>query len=96
MRWLFFVFAAACFFIAFRTQSMGLAALCLLLALGLMFAGVFALASHRIQSRARNEISIVSPEELRRLREEAERKRAAGSSASVALPRGGDDAPPGA
>jgi hypothetical protein len=71
MRWLFFLLSAVCFAVAFRTYSVGLAALCLLLALLLLVAGVLALASHRIQARARDEVHIASPEELRRLREQA-------------------------
>lgn len=77
MRWLFFLLSAVCFAVAFRTTSMGLALLCLLLAMGLLLAGVLALASHRIQSRARDEVVMLSPGELRRMREQAELRAAA-------------------
>lgn len=86
MRWLFFVFSAACFVVAFRTHSVGLAAISMLLALGALLAGVFALASHRVQSRARDEVNILSPEELRRMREQAARNRAAGTAGAGAAP----------
>ena len=94
MRWLFFVFSAVCFLIAFRTYSVGLAALCLLLALGLLLAGVLAMASHRVQARARDEIHIVSPEELRRLREQAGQPRATAPGMTPMPPAsaGDDDA----
>jgi hypothetical protein len=86
MRWLFFVLSALCFAVAFRTHSVGLAAIAMLLALGLLLAGVFAIASHRVQSRARDEVHILSPEELRRMREQAAQNRAAGT-AGPALPQ---------
>lgn len=95
MRWLFFVFSAACFVVAFRTHSVGLAAIAMLLALGSLLAGVFALASHRVQARARDEVHILSPEELRRMREQAARNRAAGAPGAVASPAADDgDADP--
>ena len=91
MRWLFFVFSAICFIFAFRTYSVGLAALCLLLALGLLLAGVLALVSHRVQARARDEIQMVSPEELRRLREHAGRAPASASVPSGAAASAAED-----
>lgn len=72
MRWLFFVLSLVCFAVAFRTFSVGLAALSLLLALGFLVAGVLALASHRIQARSRDEVQMLDPEEMRRLRAQAE------------------------
>jgi len=51
MPWIFFLLALGCFAIALRTQSIGLALVCLLAALGLMLAGALGLVSARIQSR---------------------------------------------
>lgn len=95
MRWLFFVFSAIGFAIAFRTHSIGLAAFCLLLALGLLLAGVVALASHRIESRSRHEGQMLSAEEIRLLREQAERRRKAGAGAAAVATAGmaGSDNP---
>lgn len=86
MRWLYFVLSAICFAVPFRTTSLGLGWLFLGLALLFLLAGVFALASHRIQSRARDEVQILDPAELRRLREEAQRKRAEPAAAAPGSP----------
>lgn len=75
MRWLWIIASVLCFAVAFRTHSMGLAALCLLLALGFLLAGTLALASSRIESRARNASAMLGPDELRRIREQAERRK---------------------
>lgn len=77
MRWLWFVASAVCFAIVFRTHSMGLAVLCLLAALVFIVIGVVALVSGRIESRARDASALMGPEEMRRIREIEERKRAA-------------------
>ena len=61
MPWLYFVLSAACFAIAFRTLSLGIAAICLLLAFGLMLAGALALASARIQSRSQSASALLGP-----------------------------------
>lgn len=49
MPWIMFALAVGCFAIAINTQSMGLAVLCLLAALGLMLSGALAIISARIQ-----------------------------------------------
>lgn len=85
MRWLWFLFSLACLAVAFRTHSMGLAALCLLGALGFLLVGTLALASSRIESRGRDESKMLDPAEMRRLREQIERrKREAEGGATVA------------
>lgn len=71
MHWLFLFFALACFAVVFKTTSMGVAALCLLLALVFALAWVMGLVNARIASRARDEVQMVDPAELRRLREQA-------------------------
>jgi hypothetical protein len=86
MRWLWFVFSLACFAVAFRTHSMGLAALSLLVGLGLLLMGTLALASSRIESRSGDATAMMSPEDLRLLREQIERrKRAEAEAASPAV-----------
>ncbi|MBD8527963.1 hypothetical protein [Pseudomarimonas arenosa] len=49
MPWIMFALAVGCFAVAINTQSMGLALLCLLAALGLMLSGALAIISARIQ-----------------------------------------------
>ena len=82
MRWLWFVVSFAFFAVAFRTHSMGLAALCLLIGLGLLLMGTLALASSRIESRGRSAASMMSPEDMRLLREQIERRKAAEAAAA--------------
>lgn len=75
MRWLWFVFALGSFAVAFRTHSMGLAVLCLLAALGFVLMGTLALASRRIESRGRDASTMLGSEDLRRMREQIERRK---------------------
>ena len=79
MPWIYLLLAVAGFIVAFKTTSMALAIVCLLAALGLMLAWVLALLAQRVGSRARDEATMLDPVELRRLREQAEARRAAGT-----------------
>ncbi|MCA1714492.1 MAG: hypothetical protein LC715_05020 [Gammaproteobacteria bacterium] len=76
MPWLFLLLAIAAFAVAFLTTSVALAALCLLAALGLLVAWVMGLLAQRVGSRSRDEATMLDPQELRRLREQAEARRA--------------------
>lgn len=89
MRWLWIIASVLCFAVAFRTHSMGLAALCLLLALGFLLAGTLALASSRIESRAQNASALLGPDELRRIREQAERRKRESGADGVGAAAGG-------
>lgn len=81
MPWLFLLLAIAAFAVAFKASSIALAALCLLAALGLLVAWVMGLLAQRVGSRSRDEATMLDPQELRRLREQAEARRAiAGNS----------------
>lgn len=84
MRWLWFVLSVLCFAVAFRTQSMGLAAVTLLGALGFLLMGTLALASSRIEARGQDASTLIGPEELLRLKEIERRKKEA--AAAVAAP----------
>lgn len=77
MPWLFLLLALAAFALAFKTTSMLLAALCLLAALGLLLAWVLGLLAQRVGSQSRDDSQMLDPQELRRLREQAEARRAA-------------------
>ena len=75
MRWLWFVGTLGCLAIAFRTHSMGLAALCLIGALVFMVVGTLAVAAQRIDNSRGDSGRLIGPEEIRQMREaEARRK----------------------
>ena len=76
MPWVFLLLALAAFAIAFKTSSLALAAACLLIALGLLVAWALGLLAQRVGSRSRDESMLIDPQELRRLREQAEARRA--------------------
>jgi hypothetical protein len=75
MPWVFLLLALAAFAIAFKTSSLALAAACLLLALGLLVAWAMGLLAQRVGSRSRDESMLIDPQEIRRLREQAEARR---------------------
>ncbi len=77
MSWVFLLLAIAAFAVAFKTTSVALAVLCLLAALGLFLAWALGLLAQRVGSRSRDDTSMIDPQELRRLREQAEARRAA-------------------
>ena len=79
MHWLFLLLAIAALAVAVMTTSVSLLALSLLAALGFLLAFVMRLAADRIGSRARDEQLILDPEELRRLREQAEARKLSAS-----------------
>jgi membrane protein implicated in regulation of membrane protease activity len=76
MPWVYLLLALAAFAIAFKTTSLALAAVCLLAALALLVAWTLALLAQRVGSRSRDEAQLIDPQELRRLREQAEARRA--------------------
>jgi len=82
MSWVFLLLAIAAFAVAFKTTSVALAALCLLAALGLLLAWVLGLMAQRVGSRSRDDSALLDPAELRRLREQAEARRASASDAA--------------
>jgi len=86
MSWVFLLLAIAAFAVAFKTTSVALAALCLLAALGLLLAWVLGLMAQRVGSRSRDDSALLDPAELRRLREQAEARRA--SAGDVTPPDG--------
>ena len=77
MPWIYLLLAIAAFAVAFKTSSVALAVLCLLAALGLLLAWVLGLLAERVGSRSRDESAMIDPQELRRLREQAEARRGA-------------------
>lgn len=82
MPWIFLLLALAAFAVAFKTTSMALAVACLLAALGLLLAWVMGLLAQRIGTQSRDDSQMLDPAELRRLREQAEARRAAANDGS--------------
>jgi len=84
MVWLYLLLAIVAFAIALKSASIALSILCLLAALGFVIAAVMGLLAQRIGSQSRDESMILDPQELRRLREQAEARRAGSSEPPVA------------
>lgn len=83
MPWLFLLLAVAAFAVALNTASMALAVVCLLAALGLVVAWVLGLLAQRVGNQSRDDSMMLDPVELRRLREEADARRAAAAQAQA-------------
>ena len=82
MPWLYLLVALAALAVAFKTTSVALLMLCLLVAFGAMLAWVMGLLARRVGNRSRDETMMIDPVELHRLREQAEaRRRAAADTA---------------
>lgn len=86
MIWLFLLLAVAAFAAALKSTSVALSVVCLLAALGFIVAFVMGLLARRIGSQSRDEGMLIDPQELRRLRDQAEARRVASGS---------NDPPPG-
>lgn len=80
MAWLFLLLGFGALWVAFTASSPGLLALALVVALVLFIAFVLKMASDRIGSRSRNEQLMLDPDELRRLREQAEARKLAATA----------------
>jgi len=81
MPWLFLLVALAALAVAFQTSSVTLVVVCLLVALLAMVAWVMGLFARRVGSRSRDESLMLNPDELRRMREQAEARRIAAQTA---------------
>ena len=81
MPWLFLLVALAALAVAFQTSSVALVVVCLLVALLAMVAWVMGLFARRVGSRSRDESLMLNPDELRRMREQAEARRIAAQTA---------------
>ena len=80
MPWLFLILAVAALAVAFKTTSVALLMICLLVAFALVVAWVLTLLGRRVDSRSRDESMMLDPDELRRLREQADARRVAAST----------------
>lgn len=84
MPWLFFVLAFGAIVVAFKTFSIGLAAVCLLAALGLSIAGALNLASARISNQSQNPARMLDSKTLEAIRKRAAADKLAAETASKA------------
>ena len=80
MHWLYFLLALAALAVAMKTVSSGLMALCLLAALVLLLLWLAGMYSARMAGRSRDASAMIDPAELRRLREQAEARKAAANT----------------
>jgi hypothetical protein len=86
MPWLYLLLAAAALAVAFKTASMAVLVLCLLVALVLAVAWLMTALAQRIETRSGDMAMIIDPAELRRLREQAEARKAALAGATAGDP----------
>ncbi len=80
MPWLFLLLALGAFAVGFTTTSQALAVIALLAALLLLVGWIMGLLAQRIGNQSRDETMLIDPQELRRLREQAEARRAAANA----------------
>ena len=92
MHWLY-LFVAMALLLAASKASGWLVVILVLASLVGFIAWMLGWVNSRISSGARNDTQIISPEELRRLREQAQARKAAGQSANTPPPPGGESAP---
>lgn len=86
MHWLYLLFALAAMVVAMKTTSTGLMALCLLVALVLIVLWLAGMYSARMAGRSRDVSAMIDPAELRRLREQAEARKAAANNPEPPAP----------
>ena len=77
MHWLYLLLALVAMAVAIKTSSTGLMLLCLLASLALIVLWLVGLYSARMAGRSRDPSAMIDPAELRRLREQAEARKAA-------------------
>ena len=80
MHWLYLLLAFAAMIVAIKTTSSGLMVLCMLAALVLIVLWLAGMYSARMAGRSRDPSAMIDPAELRRLREQAEARKAASNS----------------
>ncbi len=77
MHWLYLLLGLAALGVAMKTASSAVMAVCLLAALVLFVLWLVGLYSSRMSGRSRDVSAMIDPAELRRLREQAEARKAA-------------------
>lgn len=82
MHWLYLLLALAALVLAIKTTSTSLMVVSLLASLVLLLLWLAGLYSARMAGRSRDPTAMIDPAELRRLREQAEARKAANQSES--------------
>ena len=93
MPWLLLLFAVGLFMAALGASSMAVVVLCVLASLGLSIVGIMGLLAQRVGGSSRSEAMMIDPQELRRLREQADARRSSGTDISGATVTGTGVAP---
>lgn len=75
MPWLFLLLAIGAFVVALNSSSVPIVAICLIAALAGMVMWIMGLLAQRVGNSSRSDVMLIDPQELRRLREQAEAKR---------------------
>jgi hypothetical protein len=83
MPWTLFALAFVCFALLCLTKNVVFGFICMVLSVLFLLAGVVKWLAMRIDSGSRNDARILTPEELRAWREQAQQKRAAANNAST-------------
>ncbi len=86
MYWLYLLLAIGALLMALKTTSSGLMVLCRLSALVLLVLWVAGMYSARMAGRSRDPSTMIDPVELRRLREQAEARKAAAGNGDPSAP----------
>ena len=86
MYWLYLLLAIGALLMALKTTSSGLMVLCLLAALVLLVLWVAGMYSARMAGRSRDPSTMIDPVELRRLREQADARKAAAGNGDPSAP----------
>ena len=86
MYWLYLLLAIGALLMALKTTSSGLMVFCLLAALVLLVLWVAGMYSARMAGRSRDPSLMIDPVELRRLREQAEARKAAAGNGDPSAP----------
>lgn len=94
MPWLFLVVSVALLAVAFKTTSVAVLVICLILALVSTLAWLMGALARRIEDRSGSAAMIIDPAELQRLREQAEARRAALAAEAAAAGATQDPARP--
>ena len=86
MHWLYLLLALAAMVFAMKTTSTGLMLLGMLAALALLVLWLAGMYAARVAGRSRDVSAMIDPAELRRLREQAEARKAAARDAEPPAP----------
>lgn len=84
MPWVYLLVALAALAVSFNTTSVPVLVIGLIVALLALLAWVLGLLAARVGSRSRSDVLMVDPNELRRLREQAEARKLAAADHAIA------------